>query len=165
MIKQLPALLGLIAVVAFNAAAVTSIDKVMSERGISGCLAHISAVTTAVVKHNKHRFHGPETNSTKQQFSAFGVIGYRDRNSHLNVTTATDAQGECQTTITETFVVPHPCITAREEVYKKWTFVGMLTQDTMVLTNPKHTGKLAYLSAAVDGSICLITTKFSVKAL
>lgn len=152
-----------IVISASSAMASTSIDKLLAQQQVDHCQKSISTIAQQVVKTNKHRFHRPKADLDREQFSAIGVVEYRDRNSHLNITTNAQADGHCESTITETFVVPHPCITAREEVFKKWTFFGQLNAATMVLSSKKQPDKLAYLSNAIDGSICLITTKYSTR--
>ena len=146
-----------------TALATTSIDKLLQQQPVKNCQQSISAIADQVVKSNKHRFHRPESAFSLAQFSALGVIEYRDRNSHLNITTTTNTDGRCESIVTETFVVPHPCITAREEVFKKWQFVGKLNAATLVLIDRGNPETYAYLSNAVDVYICLISTKFFVK--
>ncbi len=156
-----PLYLVCLAVLTAPAKADTSINQITQEYGIKTCAPLLKEVAELAIKKRTHRIHAASPRQQKDEglFNALGVVSYRDRDSHLVITAAPDGEAHCEATYAETFVLGTPCVVAREEVFKKWDFKGKLTENTLVLSHRKSVSRLAYLTPALDGSVCMVTTK------
>lgn len=93
-------------------------------------------------------------------FHASGVVSYRDRDVHVSFTATQVGAEACQVVTTKSFTVKEPCIAVREEVFKKWDYLGQLNPLTMVMQNRKNPAEKAFLSNQFSGRACLATTRW-----
>jgi len=69
--------------------------------------------------------------------------------------------GGCEVSYIESFALAETCIDVREQVFKKWKFVGKLSKDSFFLRHKKDLTKNATLSSINKGAGCLVTRRDS----
>lgn len=106
---------------------------------------------------NAHRLYIDPRAPTSETPVINGVIAYRDRHAAISFH-AYHAGNDCRVAVEESFVLDDPCVTGREEILRKWAYIGKLDEQTIVLsdTNVAYT-QSAYLSNAIKNKvICLV---------
>ena len=148
--------LSLLAVFSNFTLAKTSMDKVLSKHSDSLCYSPFINAAEKIIREKKHRLMTTLYSETDEPLVISGVVEYKDRQSHIDFA-AIVGDGQCRVKSTESFTFKLPCITVREEVFKKWNMKGKLNNSTLVFTHSRDAKQLAYLSDASDGSYCLVT--------
>lgn len=141
------------------------------------CREKLVHVAETVIGKRKHRLLASEKTEAEQKgkggqqrkqaaagggkvFYASGVLSYRDRDVHMGFTAVPSGKENCQVIAVKSFTVKEPCIAVREEVFKKWNYLGQLNPLTMVLQNKKQPAEQAMLSNQFMGKACLATTRW-----
>ncbi len=147
----------------FMANAETSMAKVVEEHGIQQCKMPLLAIAQEVIGENTHRLHAdqPKNNADKYPFTVIGVISYNDQDAQIQFNAAPMINGECEVSYQEVFALPETCIAVREQVFKKWEYVGKLSKDSFFLRHKERFTKNATLTSIKSGSECVITRRHS----
>ncbi|MBD1556469.1 hypothetical protein HC752_05935 [Vibrio sp. S9_S30] len=136
----------------------TSMDIIATEQAIP-CSTELRELARSSLKKNPHRMLAyKEKVSDIHLFNALAVTHYRDRDSHITFHGIKNANGTCDTSVTESYVLQTPCADARHEAFSKWDFQGKLTDKTMVLNSKRIEGKQAFLTDQFT-TLCLVTTR------
>lgn len=136
----------------------TSMDKIAEQHNIP-CSSELRELAQSSLKQNPHRMLAyNETADELHLFNALAVTNYRDRDSHVSFHGVKNANGHCDTSITESYVLQTSCVDARNEAFSKWDFQGKLNTRTMVLKNQHIEGKQAFLTEQFH-TLCLVTTR------
>ncbi len=98
------------------------------------------------------------TSPTTHSFSALIVVDYRGDDSHITLTASPTADGKCDVVYMENFAFPEPCPIAREELFKKWHFIGKM-KNTQVYTFRRDKQLFGYLTDQGLGKFCLVTKR------
>tara|TARA_Y100001956_G_scaffold81625_1_gene99725 strand:- start:1037 stop:1516 length:480 start_codon:yes stop_codon:yes gene_type:complete len=134
----------------------TSMEKVLINHNDSLCYAPLVSAAEKIISKKTHRLMTTLNNDSNEPVVISGVIEYKDRQSHINFA-AILVNGQCRVKSTESFTFKLPCITVRQEVFKKWQMKGILNNTTLVLAHSRDAKQIAYLSDASDGSYCLVS--------
>lgn len=161
MIKRLTLLLS--AALSHTVIADTSMTEVLDEHGIVGCKPQLEALADSVIGENEHRLHlyQPKRHADKYPFSVTGIISYRDQEAQIEFNASPMIQGGCEVSYVESFALPETCVKIREEVFKKWKFVGRLSDKSFFLHHKKELARNATLTSINSGAACLITRRNS----
>ena len=136
----------------------TSTDDIAEQHDIA-CSNELRQLAQANLKQNPHRMLAyNEKSNDLHLFNALAVSSYRDRDSHVTFHGVKNADGSCDTSITESYVLQTTCADARNEAFSKWNFQGKLNARTMVLKSQRIKGKQAFLTDQFS-SLCLVTTR------
>ncbi|WP_087024833.1 hypothetical protein [Thaumasiovibrio subtropicus] len=136
----------------------TSMDKLAAEQAIP-CETALRTVARENLKQNPHRLLAYQNGDADiHLFNALAVSQYRDRDSHITFHGVENAQGQCFTSVTESYVLNTPCADARHEAFSKWQFQGKLNDNTSVLVSKRIQGKQAFLTEQFS-TLCLVTTR------
>ncbi|ELP5728713.1 hypothetical protein QTV44_001962 [Vibrio vulnificus] len=139
---------------------ITSMDSIAQEHALP-CESLLIELASNSLKLNPHRMLEQSTQiSENELFGAFAVTDYRDRASHVTFHGVENTLGRCQATVTESYVLQTNCADARHEAFSKWDFQGKLSQETMVLSAKRISGKQAFLTDQKP-AICLVTTRYT----
>ncbi len=95
---------------------------------------------------------------TQHSFSALTVVDYRGDDSHITITASPTSDTTCDVIYMETFAFPEPCAIAREELFKKWNFIGKM-KETQVYTFRRDQNLFGYLTQQGAGEFCLVTKR------
>jgi hypothetical protein len=160
-IKPLTLLLS--AALSHSVIADTSMTEVLDEHGIVGCKPQLEALADSVIGENEHRLHlyQPKRHADKYPFSVTGIISYRDQEAQIEFNASPMIEGGCEVSYVESFALPETCVKIREEVFKKWKFVGRLSDKSFFLHHKKELARNATLTSINSGSACLITRRDS----
>ncbi len=136
----------------------TSMDNITQQQTVP-CSEALRELARVSLKTNPHRMLPYQENSDAVHlFNALAVTQYRDRDSHVTFHGVKNANGTCDTSVTESYVLQTPCSDARHEAFSKWDFEGKLTDRTFVLTSKRIAGKQAFLTDQFS-TLCLVTTR------
>ncbi|GLQ75389.1 hypothetical protein [Vibrio penaeicida] len=150
------------ALVAEETPVTTSMDIIATEQALP-CAEELRELARSSLKKNPHRMLAYKSDSNDiHLFNALAVTNYRDRDSHVTFHGIKNANGTCDTSVTESYVLQTPCADARHEAFSKWDFQGKLTDRTMVLSSKRIAGKQAFLTDQFT-TLCLVTTRQLVK--
>lgn len=156
----------------------TSMSQLMKQSELTHCRKPLIQAAEQVIGKREHRLleakpvqekavaDSKENDSKKKGsaadklFHASGVVSYRDRDVHVSFTATEVGAAACQVVTTKSFTVKEPCIAVREEVFKKWDYLGQLNPLTMVMQNRKNPAEQAFLSNQFSGRACLATTRW-----
>lgn len=137
---------------------------------LASCKGKLLQMADTVVGKREHRLFAAEPKTAKEPsdavakgvgvFYVSGVVSYRDRDVHVGFTAMPQGKKTCQVLVTKSFTVKEPCIAVREEIFKKWDYLGQLNPQTMVLRNKKMPAEQALLSNQFMGKACLATTNW-----
>ena len=134
----------------------TSMSKVLAGFESKACYETLITSANDTIKQNKHRLLATYQDKDMLPHFISGVIEYKDRLSQVMFAASKQNQA-CKVVAKEAFTVKLPCITVRQEVFKRWQFQGKLNVNTMVLQHMRKPTLKGMLSEAVDGSYCLVT--------
>lgn len=141
-----------------QAAAQTSMD-VITEQYNTPCSTELRQLAQNTLKQNPHRMLAyNEKEQDRHLFNALAVSSYRDRDSHVTFHGVKNADGSCDTSVTESYILQTSCPDARNEAFSKWDFQGKLNARTLVLKSQRIEGKQAFLTDQF-GTLCLVTTR------
>ena len=132
-------------------------NKVVMDFTDDACRAVLVHAAEAIIKENAHRLLATPSPPDERSLSRVsGVVTYKDRQSHVVFAASRTTTG-CQVHVTESFTFKSPCITVREEVFKRWQQKGKLNSHTWVLSHQRRQEEKAYLTDARDASSCLVS--------
>lgn len=131
--------------------------------GIKTCRAQLVTIAEDVIGNLPHRLHidKPKGNLDNYPFAVVGVVTYNDREAQLQFTASPMAGGGCEVTSLESFFLPEACVEVREQVFKKWKFVGRLSEDSFFLRHKDELTRNATLSAQDSGASCMVSRRYS----
>lgn len=136
----------------------TAMDKIAEQHNIA-CSNELRELAQASLKQNPHRMLAYNDKAKERHlFNALAVTSYRDRDSHVSFHGVKNANGYCDTSVTESYVLQTSCADARNEAFSKWEFQGKLNARTMVLKSQRIAGKQAFLTEQFH-TLCLVTTR------
>lgn len=143
--------------------AATSMEKIIKEQQITQCKPQLLALAEEVIGEKPHRLHvdQPKGNQDLHPLTVVGVISYNDQDAHIQFNASPLKNGGCEVSYEEAFVLFESCIEVREQVFKKWKFIGRLSEDTFFLKHKKRLTKNATLTAVKQGTQCLVTRRNS----
>ena len=141
----------------------TSMAVIVEEHKLQQCKPQLLALAEGVIGKKSHRLHlhQPKGNQDRHPLTVVGVISYNDQDAHIQFNASPLADGGCEVSYEEAFVLFESCIEVREQVFKKWKFVGRLSDDTFFLQHKKRLTKNATLTAVSHGTQCLVTRRNS----
>ena len=141
----------------------TSMSVIVEENDIVQCKLPLLAIAEEVIGQNGHRLHvdQPKQHADKYPFTVVGVISYKDQDAQIQFNAAPMINGECEVSYQEVFALPETCVAAREQVFKKWEYVGRLSKDSFFLRHKERLTKNATLTSIKSGSECLVTRRHS----
>ena len=134
----------------------TSMPKVLENYEGNQCYNTLINAANETIKQNQHRLMATYQEAGKMPHFVSGVIEYKDRLSQV-MFAASESSNSCKVAVKEAFTVKLPCITVRQEVFKRWEFKGKLNNHTMVVQHMRKPNQKAILSDASDGTYCLVT--------
>lgn len=139
----------------------TSMSTVLTEySGKTQCTELLNQAATQIIGRNEHKLYIDKQAPITATPTVLGFIAYHDRYAHVSFK-ATRNNEVCNVSVSESFVINEPCYAGREEIFKRWEFLGNMDTNTMVLEKPKSPSpQLAYLSNAINNEVmCLITIR------
>ncbi|MBO1254198.1 hypothetical protein J3L16_00710 [Alteromonas sp. 5E99-2] len=147
----------------FAVNAETSMEKIVEEHNIQLCKLPLLAIANEVIGENSHRLHvdQPKNHADKYPFTVVGIISYNDQDAQIQFNASPMVNGECEVSYQEAFALPETCIDVREQVFKKWEYVGKLSKDSFFLRHKERFTKNATLTNIKSGSECLVTRRHS----
>lgn len=140
----------------------TSVPISQGMQGIASvqCINKVQMVENSHIPpelaHRTHPIVAPN-NPKDTVFSALTVLDYRGDDSHISITTIPTSSG-CSVVYMEHFSIPEPCSIAREQVFKKWNFIGKM-RKTLVFSFRRDTDFFGYLTDQGLGKYCLVTKR------
>jgi hypothetical protein len=157
-IKLISALIFLPVALHTQAEQLSGIDQLTRQQNI-GCSAELRSLADSTLKQNPYRILGyNEQNKDIHLFNALAVTSHRDRDSHVSFYAIKNADGSCDTSITESYVLQTTCNDARNEAFSKWDLKGKFNERTVVLASKRIPGKEAFLTSQF-ATLCLVTTR------
>lgn len=146
-----------------NTHAETSMSVIVEEHGIQQCKQPLLSIANELIGKKSHRLHvdQPKHNADKYPFTVVGVISYNDRDAQVQFSAAPMINGECEVSYQESFALTETCLTVREQVFKKWEYIGKLSDDSFFLRHKERFTKNATLTSIKSGSECLVTRRHS----
>ncbi|MCV2403286.1 hypothetical protein OFY17_10380 [Marinomonas sp. C2222] len=147
----------------FHVQAETSMSVIVEEHKIELCKAPLIAIADELIGENAHRLHvdQPKHNADKYPFTVIGVVSYKDRDAQVQFNAAPMINNECEVSYQETFALPETCLAVREQVFKKWEYVGRLSDDSFFLRHKERFTKNATLTSTQQGAGCLVSRRHS----
>lgn len=141
----------------------TSMSVIVEENDIAQCKLPLLTIADEVIGKKTHRLHvdQPKQNADKYPFTVVGVISYNDQDAQIQFNAAPMVNGDCEVSYQEVFALPETCVAVREQVFKKWEYVGRLSQDSFFLRHKERLTKNATLTSIKSGSECLVTRRHS----
>ena len=133
-----------------------SMSKVLEGFDTNPCYNTLVTAADETIKQNQHRLMATYQEAGKMPHFVSGVIEYKDRLSQV-MFAASGSNNACKVVVKEAFTVKLPCITVRQEVFKRWQFKGKLNNHTMVVQHMRKPNQKAIMSDASDGTYCLVT--------
>lgn len=121
------------------------------------CKSLLVGSADLLIGRNAHRLYLDPRAPVSETPVINGIIAYRDRHAAISFH-AYHAGNDCRVAVEESFVLDDPCVTGREEILRKWTYLGKLDDQTIVLGDTKNGyPQVAYLSNAIKNKvICLV---------
>lgn len=149
--------------VSFHVHAETSMSVITEEHEIEQCKQPLLAISDELIGNNEHRLYvdQPKHHANKYPFTVIGVISYNDRDAQVLFNASPMVNGECEVSYQEVFALPETCLAVREQVFKKWEYVGRLSDDSFFLRHKERLTKNATLTSIKSGSECLVTRRHS----
>ncbi|TXR53813.1 hypothetical protein [Reinekea thalattae] len=136
----------------------TSMDRIAAEQSIP-CSEALRDLARLSLKENPHRMLEQQNKvDDVHLFNALAVTSYRDRDSHVTFHGVRNANGQCDTSVIESYVLQTNCADARHEAFSKWQYEGKLNERTSVLKSKEIEGKQAFLTDQFS-TLCLVTTR------
>jgi hypothetical protein len=146
-----------------HAHAETSMSVIVEEHEIEQCKMPLIAIADELIGKNVHRLHvdQPKLHADKYPFTVIGVISYKDDDAQVQFNAFPMVNGECEVSYQEVFEAPENCLEVREQIFKKWEYVGRLSKDSFFLRHKERFTKNATLTSIRSGSECLVTRRHS----
>ena len=146
-----------------QAQAETSMSIIVEEHDIQQCKLPLLSIADELIGKNSHRLHvdQPKHHADKYPFTVVGVISYNDQDAQVVFNASPVVNGECEVSYQEVFALPETCLAVREQVFKKWEYVGKLSDDSFFLRHKERLTKNATLTSIKSGSECLVTRRHS----
>lgn len=94
--------------------------------------------------------------TSDDKLSLSGVLIYNDRPSHIRFD-AYQQNGACVVSYQLNYQLDIPCLTAREEAFKKWLHTDQLGDKTRAYVHKRHPNKRAYLTNISRDLQCLVS--------
>lgn len=141
----------------------TSMSTIVEEHDIQQCKMPLIAIADELIGKNTHRLHvdQPKQHADKYPFTVIGVISYKDQDAQVQFNAAPMVNDECEVSYQEVFALPESCLEVREQIFKKWEYVGRLSKDSFFLRHKERFTKNATLTSIKSGSECLVTRRHS----
>jgi len=141
----------------------TSMSVIVEEHDIQQCKIPLLAIAEELIGQKSHRLHvdQPKQHADKYPFTVVGVISYNDQDSQVRFSATPMINNECEVAYQEVFVLAESCLEVREQVFKKWEYVGKLSNDSFFLRHKERFTKNATLTSIKSGSECLVTRRHS----
>lgn len=139
----------------------TSMPTVLSDyNGKPQCESLLTQSAEQIIGRNEHKLYIDKQAPITTTPTVLGFIAYHDRYAHVSFKASVNDKA-CAVSVSESFVVNEPCYAVREEVFKRWEFLGNMDTNTMVLEKSKSPfPQLAYLSNAIKNEVmCLVTIR------
>ncbi|TYL46534.1 hypothetical protein [Marinomonas sp. IMCC 4694] len=147
----------------FNVHADTSMSVIVEENDIQQCKIPLLAIADELIGTNVHRLHvdQPKQHADKYPFTVVGVISYKDDDAQVQFNAFPMVNGECEVSYQEVFESPENCLEVREQIFKKWEYVGRLSKNSFFLRHKERLTKNATLTSVKSGTECLVTRRHS----
>lgn len=147
----------------FFAQAETSMSIIVKEHKIEQCKLQLLTIADEVIGKKEHRLHvdQPKQNANNYPFTVVGIISYNDQDTQIQFQASPLPNNECEASYQESFSLPENCLAVREQVFKKWEYVGKLSDDSFFLRHKKRFTKNATLTSINAGNECLVTRRHS----
>ncbi|MDP5255524.1 MULTISPECIES: hypothetical protein [unclassified Vibrio] len=141
----------------------TKMAEVLDELEVQQCQSQLMTIADEVIGQKSHRLHvdQPKGNADKYPLTVVGIISYHDRDAHIQFNATPLANNQCEVSYIEAFALPESCLEVREQVFKKWKYVGKLSDDSFFLRHKERLTKNATLSSINHGTGCLVTRRHS----
>lgn len=137
----------------------TSMNKVTELLALNACKKPLNDLAADLIGIKKHRLLSYSKSGDGELFNALMVLEYHDRTAHVNFSAMAKKDGSCDANYTSSFFVNVPCALAREEVVKKFVYVGQLNAKTQIFKHKRKPHLQAMISPANRGKGCLVTHK------
>lgn len=137
----------------------TSMNTVTDLLKLKTCKNTLNALASELIGTKEHRLLSYSKQGDKELFNALMVLEYHDRTAHVNFSAMAKADGTCDANYTSSFFVNVPCALAREEVIKRFIYVGQLSGKTQIFKHKRKPHLQAMISPANRGRGCLVTHK------
>lgn len=141
---------------------VTALNRIVEKDNITLCANGLLSVGNDLIGDKAHRLLNTSVDASLVTIS--GVLHYNDRPSHLAFVVNQTAQKQCVVRYRLHYQLDVPCLTAREEAFKKWIHQGKLDSHTHVYRHKRDARKTAHLSDISRGLQCLVSVYFSDEA-
>ncbi|PCJ32002.1 MAG: hypothetical protein COA90_04555 [Gammaproteobacteria bacterium] len=140
-----------------------SMKAIVDENNIEQCELQLITLAEKIIGKNEHRLYvdQPKRNADKYPITIVGVIDYHDQESHIQFNAMPIDKIGCEVSYIEAFTLPETCTTVREQVFKKWKFIGRLSENSFFLRHKKNLTQNATLSSVNHGTQCLVTKRDS----
>ncbi len=141
----------------------TKMAEVLDELEIQQCRTQLMTLADEVIGEKSHRLHvdQPKGNADKYPLTVVGIISYNDRDAHVQFNASPLGDNQCEVSYIEAFALTESCLEVREQVFKKWKYVGKLSDDSFFLRHKERLTKNATLSSINHGTECLVTRRHS----
>ncbi|GAB3488844.1 hypothetical protein [Marinomonas epiphytica] len=141
----------------------TKMIEIVDEHNIQQCRQPLLAIADEIIDKKEHRLYvdQPKSHADKYPFTVIGVITYNDQDSQVVFNASPMVNGECEVSYQEVFALPETCLAVREQVFKKWEYVGRLSDDSFFLRHKERLTRNATLTSIKSGSECLVTRRHS----
>lgn len=161
MLKRI--VIGCICLCASFSQADTSMNTLVKDYPHSVCQKKLIDLANKEIRVLKHRLHSVheeyKTNADGiaiTPFSVFGVVDYHDRSQLVNFIATPVSNEHCDVQIIKQYVIDNPCVRLREDSFKRWSFLGKLSDGVFVLKRNRRENETAYLGHYAHGTQCQI---------
>ncbi|MGB0663077.1 MAG: hypothetical protein ACPGMR_04750 [Pontibacterium sp.] len=140
-----------------------SMEIIVDKYELQQCRPQLLSISQELIKEKPHRLHldQPKGNQDKYPLTILGVISYNDADAQVVFNASPLADGGCEVSYVESFMITESCIEAREQVFKKWKYIGKLSDDSFFLRHKERLTRNATLTAVKNGTECLVTRRHS----
>lgn len=120
--------------------------------------ALINSASALIGKNESRLYIDPQTAKTETPVIN-GVIFFHDRNAAVSLHPIITADKQCKVAVHETFVTSDPCLTIRDEIFRKWELTGKLSDNTSLYRKSKSSYyQMAYLTNAMKNNPSCMAT-------
>lgn len=137
----------------------TSVLDIAQENGIVTCEKSLKNIAEFIIDGESHSTHASwhEQYSDDRLYTSLSSKGNTEGSSHVTVITAPTGSGKCDSSYIETYVVHLSCLEAREKMFDKWQYKGVMNDSTLLLETPSGAVNL-YLSPQ-GNDLCLVSKR------
>lgn len=137
---------------------ITALNRIVEKDNITLCADTLLEVGNDLIGDKAHRLLNTSVDPAVLTLS--GVLHYNDRPSHVTFVVNQTENKQCLVRYRLHYQLDVPCLTAREEAFKKWIHQGQLDSHTHVYQHKRDARKTAHLSDISRGLQCLVSVYF-----